>query len=76
MLFITHNQALMWDRLERLCVIVAGMNIVALIEGLGSNPTWIFTSIAGIAGQILILKCWADMFIMSKPHENCWAFEG
>lgn len=74
MLFVTHNQALMFDRLERICVIISAITTVVFIEGLGSNPTWLFTSVGSFIAQILVLKCWADMFTMSRPDENCWAF--
>ena len=74
MLFITYNEALMWDRLERICVIAAGMLVVVFIEGLGSNPIWLFTSLAAIAAQILVVKCWSDMVVGSRPYENCWGF--
>jgi hypothetical protein len=76
MFFVTYNQALMWDRLERICVIAAAIALVGCLESLGSNPSWIFLSLAGIGGQVLVLKCWADTIIMSRPFENCWNFRG
>lgn len=74
MQFVTYNQALSWDRLERIFVISAAVFLVALFESFTSNPVWIFTSIATYAAQILVIKCWADMVIMSRPFENCWDF--
>jgi hypothetical protein len=73
--FVTYNQAMMWDRMERIFVISICVLAVAFLESLGSNPTWIFTALAALGAQILVLKCWSDMLIDSKPFDNCWAFE-
>jgi len=74
--FVTHDQALMWDRLERICLTIICLFVVACAESLGSNPTWLFTSLATVAAQVLAIKCWADMIVMARPFENCWTFRG
>ena len=75
-IFITHNQALMWSRLERLCAVMVGVGLVYLFEAAGSQPTWLITTISMFVAQFIVLKCWADMIMMSKPDKNCWAFKG
>jgi len=75
-IFQTHDQALMWSRFQRLFSIMAALLLVAGAEGLGNNPTWLFTSIAIIVGQLLAFKCWADMIVMREPYLNCWSFRG
>lgn len=75
MLFVTYNEALMWDRFERMFVIAAGAVVVVLIESLGSNPTWIFSGAVALVAQVLVVKCWSDIGIMSRPFENCWGFD-
>jgi hypothetical protein len=75
-LFMTHNEALMWSRFERLIAIVVSISLVVLFESTGAKPTWIITSITVVIGQLLALKCWIDMIRMSQPDQNCWAFKG
>jgi hypothetical protein len=75
-LFMTHNEALMWSRFERLIAIVGALLVVFFFESMGSNPTWIITSITVVIGELLALKCWIDMIRMSQPDQNCWAFKG
>ena len=74
--FMTHNEALMWSRFERLFAVMGGIGAVYLFESLGSQPTWIITWISLMVAQVLALKCWADMIIMGQPDRNCWAFRG
>lgn len=74
--FMTHDQALMWNRFERMVVTCAAVLLVAIVEQLSStNPTYLFSGLATIAAQFIVLKCWMDMSAMSKPYENCWAFK-
>jgi len=74
--FMTHDHALMWSRFERLFFVSIVIFIIYVSESLGSNPTWLFTSLAIVAAQILAIKCWADMIVMARPFENCWTFRG
>jgi len=74
-IFMTHNDALMWSRFERLFAIGGGLCAVFLFEAMGSQPTWLITTISLFIAQFLALKCWADMVRMSQPHQNCWAFK-
>lgn len=78
--FMTHNQALMWSRFERMFWISMALLAIVAVEIIGvmvsgTPTTWIGSSLAAIVAQILVLKCWADMIIMSRPFENCWAFK-
>ena len=74
--FMTHNEALMWSRFERLFAVMGGICVIYLFESLGSQPTWIMTTVSLFIGQLIALKCWADMISMSQPDRNCWAFKG
>jgi len=74
--FITHDKALMWSRFEQIIAACAAVSLVTLVEVLSSSqPTYLFSSLATIAAQVFAVKCWADMMLMSKPYENCWAFK-
>jgi len=76
-ILMTHDQVLVISRIERMMFICLGIMVVAFFEYLTSaKPTWLITSITGIIGQFLVLKCWLDMIYMSEPYKNCWAFKG
>ena len=86
--FMTYNQALTYDRLERIILVCAVAAIVAAVE-MASLPVaaqnmmqpypqdapWpLISMITAFAAQIYSLKCWVDMIILGRPHENCWSF--
>jgi len=73
--FMTYNQALMWDRFERMFVICAAVLVIAIFEIMVGSETYLLTSVTTIIAQFLVLKCWVDMIMLSRPHENCWAFK-
>lgn len=74
--FITHDQALMWSRFERMIVVMSAAIVVAAGEIIMiDKPTWIFTSLATLVAGFVILKCWADIALLSEPDKNCWAFK-
>ena len=77
--FITHDQALMYNRMEKifaLCIF-AGIASGILNIGLGmNNPIAILgTWIIAIVSQFMVLKFWLDMMFLSKPFKNCWEFK-
>ena len=73
--FRTYNEAIMWSRFERLFAVMAVICVVYLLESMGSQPAWIMTWLSLIGGQVLAIKCWADMIVRAEPHKNCWAFK-
>jgi len=73
--FITYNQALTTDRTARMLAAMGVLAVIYLVESLTTNPTWIATSVSLFVTQIIAIKCWADMIVMSDPHKNCWALK-
>jgi hypothetical protein len=79
---MTHDQALMWNRFERIFITFAAMGVVVLVTILTTpdimNPspfvagTLFFTA---FVGQLVVLKCWLDMIFKRKPDKNCWEFK-
>lgn len=73
--FRTYNEALMWSRLERIVLVLAGIFLVAGVEYMSGSRSGTFTWVTLLIGQFIILKCWMDMITMSQPFKNCWAFK-
>jgi hypothetical protein len=73
--FMTHDEALMWSRLERICVVSLALGLVPAVESQMTNPSWLFTILATLGAGVVVLKCWVDMILLSRPFENCWAFK-
>jgi hypothetical protein len=76
MQFISYDQALTWSRLERIIFVCGAVFLVTCVDYLTSATVGYISLLAGLVGQLVVLKCWMDMFFLSKPFLNCWAFEG
>jgi len=73
---MTYDEALRWNRLERIFALIASLLLVIIVEFMSSSqPTWLITSLAAIIIQLAVLKCWLDMGLMSRPYKNCWEFK-
>jgi hypothetical protein len=73
--FMTHDQALIWDRVNRILAVMGAVLSIVVIDMLTPYSIGSGLFLVVFAGQILILKCWADMILKSQPFKNCWEFQ-
>ncbi len=74
--FISHDRALMLDRLQKMLIIMSCLCVVVGLDVL-SNPASFTPITAGAAFvvQLLCAKYWADMIVLRNPWKNCWEFK-